>query len=487
MRKTPRLLALLLVLSSAAAAQAPTRADSGLIYEILTAEERRDGRHPALAAGEVHTDARIRHLARRARARIADSTFAQRDSLGMPDARAVPSWPVPEWDARYRALSQRTGTCENSFQALNDSVMHVRLRAISVAGNHETCRTHGPMRAALRRLIDAMPADASGRRWPNGSWHEGAAALMSFALIAPDSATPMILRYAIHTTPQVRRAAARASVATKNTLVLRRLARDVDANVSEAAITGLSRVAGHEFDTLYLARVSSAQPQVALAAATALKGSTHAALTTTVREALASYNQRAWASERDVREALRGLLGDSAREPWKLWMETELPQRAVALALGERVFLEVELVARHGGRRFTVELRGDVAPIMAARMLTVAESDAYEGMQWHRVEPVFVLQGGGALGNEYSGAGAFLVDELGTIAHPRGSVGMSTRGHDTGDEQWFINVRDNRRLVGDYTVWAMVVDGMDVVDRILEGDEVASIRVVSDPRSRARP
>jgi cyclophilin family peptidyl-prolyl cis-trans isomerase len=151
------------------------------------------------------------------------------------------------------------------------------------------------------------------------------------------------------------------------------------------------------------------------------------------------------------------------------------------------VYLEVELVARQGAKRFTVELRGDVAPIMAARMLLVAQSDAYEGMQWHRVEPIFVLQGGGALGNEYSGSGAFLVDELSTLAHPRGSVGMSTRGHDTGDEQWFINVRDNRRLVGDYTVWAMVVDGMDVVDRILEGDVVASIRVVSDPRGRSRP
>lgn len=479
MRLFPRLIAFLLVVSAAATAQSPTRADSALVYQILTAEERRDGRHPALATGESHTNARIRQIARRARARIADSTFALRDSLGTPDSRAVPAWPVPAWDARYRALAPRTNTCEQMFQALSDSVIHVRLRAITLAGTHETCRTHGQMRLALRRLIETLPADAS--------WHEGAAALTSFARLVPDSASSLIQRYAGHATPQVRRAAARAAATTKDTATLVRLSRDDDANVKEAAIEALASVGGHAFDTLYLARVSSDQPQVALAAATALKGSSHAELAASVRRALDSYTRRGWASERDVREALRGLLGDSAREPWKLWNETPLPQRAVALALGERVYLEVELGASRGGRRFTVELRGDVAPIMAARMLAAAESDTHEGMRWHRVEPIFVIQGGGALDNEYSGAGAFMVDELSTLAHPRGSVGMSTRGHDTGDEQWFINLRDNRRLVRDYTVWAMVVDGMDVVDQILEGDEVASMRVVSDPRARSRP
>ena len=55
------------------------------------------------------------------------------------------------------------------------------------------------------------------------------------------------------------------------------------------------------------------------------------------------------------------------------------------------------------------------------------------------------------------------------------TVGMSTRGHDTGDAQWFVNLRDNQRLGRDYTVFAEVVDGIDVVDGILEGDTIASI------------
>ena len=74
----------------------------------------------------------------------------------------------------------------------------------------------------------------------------------------------------------------------------------------------------------------------------------------------------------------------------------------------------------------------------------------------------------------------FLRDELGNIPHRRGTVGMSTRGHHTGDAQWFVNLKDNLRLIQDYTVFAEVVDGIEVVDRIMEGDIVESIRETRD-------
>ena len=55
---------------------------------------------------------------------------------------------------------------------------------------------------------------------------------------------------------------------------------------------------------------------------------------------------------------------------------------------------------------------------------------------------------------------------------------MSTRGHDTGDAQWFINLKDNLRLNRDYTVFAEVIEGIDVVDGVFEGDVMASVRPV---------
>jgi cyclophilin family peptidyl-prolyl cis-trans isomerase len=149
----------------------------------------------------------------------------------------------------------------------------------------------------------------------------------------------------------------------------------------------------------------------------------------------------------------------------------------VALALGADVRLRVTLAASSGGGAFVVRLRGDMAPIMASRILALVRRGYYDGLSWHRVEHDFVIQGGSPGDNEYVGDRVYLRDELGTLPHPRGTVGMSTRGHDTGDAQWFVNLRDNPRLQGDYTVFAEVVDGIEVVDGVLEGDRIARIEV----------
>jgi cyclophilin family peptidyl-prolyl cis-trans isomerase len=134
-----------------------------------------------------------------------------------------------------------------------------------------------------------------------------------------------------------------------------------------------------------------------------------------------------------------------------------------------------------GGGSFVVHLRGDIAPMMAARILELGRGRYYDGLTWHRVEPDFVIQGGSPGANEYVGLPQAIRDELGNVPHVRGTIGMSTRGHDTGDAQWFINLRDNPRLGTDYTVFAEVVDGIDVVDGILEGDTIESIREVRPP------
>jgi cyclophilin family peptidyl-prolyl cis-trans isomerase len=151
----------------------------------------------------------------------------------------------------------------------------------------------------------------------------------------------------------------------------------------------------------------------------------------------------------------------------------------VALALGADVRLRVTMSPSSGGGSFVVRLRGDVAPMMAARILALARAGYYDGLGWHRVEHDFVIQGGSPGSNEYVGLPQYLRDELGTVPHLRGTVGMSTRGHDTGDAQWFVNLKDNLRLDRDYTVFAEVVEGMDVVDGILEGDVIARMEEVT--------
>jgi cyclophilin family peptidyl-prolyl cis-trans isomerase len=126
---------------------------------------------------------------------------------------------------------------------------------------------------------------------------------------------------------------------------------------------------------------------------------------------------------------------------------------------------------------FEVALFTSQAPATVLRFARLAGSGYYDGLTFHRVVPNFVIQGGSPGANEYIGDASFMRDEVGTWPHVRGAVGISTRGHDTGDAQIFVDLVDNPRLDHQYTVFAQVLNGIDVVDRILEGDVIDRVEI----------
>jgi cyclophilin family peptidyl-prolyl cis-trans isomerase len=130
------------------------------------------------------------------------------------------------------------------------------------------------------------------------------------------------------------------------------------------------------------------------------------------------------------------------------------------------------------GGAFDLELLPDDAPATVARFARLARAGYFDGLTFHRVVPNFVVQGGSPWANEYAGAPRFQRDEVGGARHDRGAVGISTRGRDTGDAQIFIDLVDLPRLNHDYTVFARVVSGMDVVDGILEADVIQRISIL---------
>jgi len=89
-----------------------------------------------------------------------------------------------------------------------------------------------------------------------------------------------------------------------------------------------------------------------------------------------------------------------------------------------------------------------------------------------------VIQGGSPGANEYISTTPWMRDEVGLWPHVRGAIGISTRGRDTGDGQIFIDLVDNPRYDHTYTVFAQVLNGMDIVDRILEGDVIETVEIV---------
>lgn len=145
----------------------------------------------------------------------------------------------------------------------------------------------------------------------------------------------------------------------------------------------------------------------------------------------------------------------------------------------ETARVEVEMA---GGGRFLLRLLPFEAPTNAARFVAMVEGGDLEGLTLHRVVPNFVVQGGSPGANEYAGHGDYTRDELGLPGHWRGTVGISTRGRDTGDGQIFFNLVGNLRLDHDYTVFAVVVEGMETVDGIQEGDRMAGVRYQATPQ-----
>jgi cyclophilin family peptidyl-prolyl cis-trans isomerase len=487
MRLGPIIVPLMLLACSAAAVPPSTgaiaqegmlsRADSALIGRILLAEDRRDSTDASLADGARHADSRVRVLARRAMGRIRDPQFAARDSL--PPVAPPTAWPEVGWRLRYRALTAQRGDCAALAAALADLAAPVRLRAADLIA--APCADDDAIATTLRGWVDALPSDASRRASGTLSWHAAAHALVALARIRPDDARARIPALASHAQAEVRAYAVRAAAFLGDTARLRTLAGDRNDNVAEVAIEGLSRLSGHTDDATYLAALGRDGAQVVRAAAVALKGSPRTSVRGAAETAFERWVARGNASARDVRVALLEAAGRPASDDRPPSRTYTLPPRAVALALGADVRLRVTLKPESGGGSFIVRMRGDVAPMMAAKILELANRGYYNGLTWHRVEHDFVIQGGSPGANEYVGYSQFLRDELGTLPHVRGTVGMSTRGHDTGDAQWFVNLRDNLRLGRDYTVFAEVVEGIGIVDGILEGDAIASIEEVRGP------
>lgn len=126
----------------------------------------------------------------------------------------------------------------------------------------------------------------------------------------------------------------------------------------------------------------------------------------------------------------------------------------------------------------TISLKPEYAPITVGNFISLAEQKFYNGVKFHRVVPDFVIQAGDTTGTGWGGPGYEIVSECSPSSFVRGAVGMASAGKDTEGSQWFIMHSDFPHLNGKYTNWAEVIEGMDVVDIIDEGDEIISVELL---------
>lgn len=461
---------------------------------------------PRLEAGISDSDEEVRRLTMiAARAEIEGRQVVITRGLGDPSPR-VRYEALQTWGRQFQKIS-----CEPILNAIRDSSPHVSLLAIDLLGT--PCPAH---QSAVRPLL-ALAEVLTTRP---GTWHAPAHALVALAKTAPAEARKLLPRYISHGTWQVRMYAARAAAALPAYDELVQLARDAHDNVREAALAELFTLKRQEATQLAIEAMARPDYQLVLTAARGL--GSHAAneqVLPALLQALARITAEKRDTSRDPRMAILDRIKDLAAPhgstlatdpatilgPYLHDFDSEVARRTGVILQGWQkpaavsarprprppVSLPAVEALRPARLRFTMAGRGpfelrlfvDDAPLSALRVATRAREGYYNGLTFHRVVPNFVVQGGSPGANEYMGDGPFMRDEVGLLSHLRGTVGISTRGRDTGDAQIFINLVDLPRLDHTYTVFAEVTSGMEIVDALLEGDVIERVDVITPAAS----
>ena len=121
------------------------------------------------------------------------------------------------------------------------------------------------------------------------------------------------------------------------------------------------------------------------------------------------------------------------------------------------------------------------APKTVQNFIDLSEKGFYDGLTFHRVIPDFVIQGGCPQGTGVGGPGYSIDCELDgdNQYHDTGVLSMAHAGRNTGGSQFFIcHSRNNTsHLDRNHTCFGKVVDGLDVINEIVEGDKINSIKI----------
>ena len=121
------------------------------------------------------------------------------------------------------------------------------------------------------------------------------------------------------------------------------------------------------------------------------------------------------------------------------------------------------------------------APKTVDNFIKLSEKGFYDGLTFHRVIPNFVIQGGCPDGNGMGGPGYSIDCELDgeNQYHDKGVLSMAHSGRNTGGSQFFVcHNRDNtQHLDKNHTVFAKVIEGLEIIDNIKQGDKIEKITI----------
>ena len=128
-----------------------------------------------------------------------------------------------------------------------------------------------------------------------------------------------------------------------------------------------------------------------------------------------------------------------------------------------------------------VELYPEKAPLTVANFVNLARRGFYDGLNFHRVIADFMIQGGCPEGSGRGGPGYKFEDETANgLSHERGVLSMANAGPNTNGSQFFITHVATPWLDGKHTVFGKVVEGMEAVDKVEQGDHIRKVTIEGD-------
>lgn len=158
--------------------------------------------------------------------------------------------------------------------------------------------------------------------------------------------------------------------------------------------------------------------------------------------------------------------------------------------LGNGLFAEIQT----NKGTIIVQLEFEKTPLTVANFVSLAEGKNtmitdpekkgkpfYDGLTFHRVIPNFMIQGGDPLATGEGGPGYKFKDEITDLTHDRGGIlSMANAGPATNGSQFFITHTATPHLDGRHTVFGHVVEGMGIVNEIVQGDVIESVKIIKN-------
>jgi peptidyl-prolyl cis-trans isomerase B (cyclophilin B) len=125
-----------------------------------------------------------------------------------------------------------------------------------------------------------------------------------------------------------------------------------------------------------------------------------------------------------------------------------------------------------------IDLMPSLAPKTVNNFVYLARQGYYDGLTFHRYVENFVIQGGDPTGTGSGGPGYKFEDEPVKGSYREGAVAMANSGPNTNGSQFFICNSDcQQKLAPSYNHFGYVVEGLDVVKQLRQGDKMVTLTV----------